>query len=163
LAGAVAGALVNAGLPPSQLCLEITESMLMDEAQPVADVLARLKALGVEISIDDFGTGYSSLAYLQRFPVDQLKIDRSFITGLGTRTGRSALVGAIVDMARALDLELIAEGVEEMGQVIELQRLGCSSAQGFLFAIPQGADLVSPLLGPGVPLPKVTVRPARTA
>jgi diguanylate cyclase (GGDEF)-like protein len=134
--------LTETGLPASHLCLEITESTLMDEAiQPV--VLERLKQIGVVISIDDFGTGYSSLAYIQRFHVDQLKIDRSFVRELNGYDNSEALVGAIIRLAGAIGIDVIVEGVEELGQLQTLQRLGATRMQGYFFMRPSPpGDLV---------------------
>lgn len=139
----VAAALTASGLAPDELCLELTESALMDDADRALEALLRLKALGVRLAIDDFGTGYSSLAYLRRFPIDAVKIDRSFVTGLGTRTADCAIVTAVLGLTRALGLTAIAEGVEETGQRDELVRLGCAAAQGYLFSPPRPeADLI---------------------
>src|SRR5205814_621703 len=124
--------LIETELPASSLCLEITESTLMDEAvQPV--VLERLKQIGVAISIDDFGTGYSSLAYIQRFPIDELKIDRSFVRALNAADSSEALVEAIIRLAGALGIEVVVEGVEEQRQLDTLLRLGATRMQGFHF------------------------------
>jgi diguanylate cyclase (GGDEF)-like protein len=143
----VASVLANTGLPPAQLCLEITESSLMREAaRGAADHLHALRRLGIALSIDDFGTGYSSLAYLHHLPVDELKIDRSFISGLGRNRRDRYLVDAIVGMARALGLEVVAEGVETQQQLDALAGLGCTLAQGYLFARPQPADRLFALL-----------------
>jgi EAL domain-containing protein (putative c-di-GMP-specific phosphodiesterase class I) len=132
--GLVERILSESGLAPAQLCLEITESSLMREAGQGSAELVRLKRLGVDLSMDDFGTGYSSLAYLHHLPVDELKVDRSFIGRLG-RAGRDRhLVEAIVGMARALDLTVVAEGVETDEQLEFLGGLGCELAQGYLFA-----------------------------
>jgi diguanylate cyclase (GGDEF)-like protein len=133
-------ALADAGLPPSQLCLEITETSLMRELARDTAQLAGLKRLGVSLSIDDFGTGYSSLAYLHQLPVDELKVDRSFVTRLGRDRRDRHLVEAIVGMARALGLEVLAEGVESELQLQVLGGLGCTRVQGYLFARPQPAD-----------------------
>jgi len=132
-------ALVTAGLDPADVCLEITESALIENAEVPARTLAELRALGVRVQLDDFGTGYSSLSYLQRFPVDGLKIDRSFIAELGERADASAIVGAIVAMGHALGLTIIAEGIETEAQADEAQRLGCDSGQGYLFGAPRPA------------------------
>src|SRR5690606_37369671 len=117
---------------PSCLDLELTESILLQDPEQ----LARLKALGVRLSIDDFGTGYSSLAYLQRFQVDKLKIDQSFIRGLDGNPQNRAIVTAIVQMARSLGLSTTAEGVEDEATRALLVELGCDQGQGFLFARP---------------------------
>jgi len=147
LTSAVAEILARTGLEPHHLRLEITESVLVEESGAAAAALGALKELGVRLVLDDFGTGYSSLAYLNRFPLDALKIDRSFVEALGIEQERTAIVEAIIGMARALSLEVIAEGVENEAQVLELTRLGCDYAQGFFFARPMAAGQVSRLLG----------------
>ncbi len=149
--GQVAADLHGAGLDPAQLCLELTESTLMDDAVRVSDVLADLKDVGVDLSIDDFGTGYSSLAYLKRFPVDELKVDRSFVSNLGDDGQDQTLVAAMVAMGHALGLHVVAEGVETHAQMATLLTLGCRTAQGYLFAKPQSAEQVTTLLGTGLP------------
>jgi diguanylate cyclase (GGDEF)-like protein len=132
----VASALRESKLIPRHLTLEITETVLMRKPDFTASLLGDLKALGVRIAVDDFGTGYSSLAYLRQFPVDSLKIDRTFITGL-TRSGEAhALAHTLIQLGKALGLETLAEGVEERDQVHELQLERCDLAQGFLFARP---------------------------
>jgi EAL domain-containing protein (putative c-di-GMP-specific phosphodiesterase class I) len=132
----VEGVIDQALIEPSRLCLEVTESVLMDDAATSIDVLRELKDIGVELAIDDFGTGYSSLAYLRRFPVDVLKIDRSFVDGIGPDADDSAIVSVIVSLARSLGLACVAEGVETAEQLAGLQALGCEQAQGFYFARP---------------------------
>jgi diguanylate cyclase (GGDEF)-like protein len=136
----------DTGLPARQLCLEITETSLMREAARGGEHLAGLKRLGLSLSIDDFGTGYSSLAYLHHLPVDELKIDRSFIARLGRDRRDRHLVEAIVGMARALGLDVLAEGVESEQQLQVLGGLGCTRVQGYLFARPQPADRMLALL-----------------
>jgi diguanylate cyclase (GGDEF)-like protein/PAS domain S-box-containing protein len=128
--------LVESGLPAGLLCLEITESVLMSDADTTSELLSSLKRLGVTIAVDDFGTGYSSLLYLRRFPVDVLKIDRSFVAGLGETNEDNAIVQGVIGLARALGLRSVAEGVEEQGQATELDALGCDLAQGFLWSKP---------------------------
>jgi diguanylate cyclase (GGDEF)-like protein len=135
----VAAALERTGAPPELVCLEITESVLM--AETTIDAIDALRALGVRLSIDDFGTGYSSLGYLRRFPVDSVKVDRSFVDGLGTESEDSAIVAAVVGLGHALGLSVVAEGVETELQLAELGALGCDRAQGFWFARPQPADV----------------------
>ena len=135
------------GLAPSRLVLEVTERVLLDE--PVGARLQELRAAGVRIALDDFGTGWSSLAYLQRFPVDLLKIDRSFVTGLGAAGTAEALPAAILQLAAALELDVVAEGVETHAEALVLQRLGCRSAQGFLFAGPAPAAQLTGLVREG--------------
>ncbi len=122
------------GWPPRQLSLELTENVLIDDAEATLDILQQLKALGVKLAIDDFGTGYSSLSYLHRFPVDVVKIDRSFITPLAADGSGSPIAAAVMQMSEALQLITCAEGVEEEHQLDGLRALGCDWAQGFLFA-----------------------------
>ncbi|HEX2039798.1 MAG TPA: EAL domain-containing protein [Acidimicrobiales bacterium] len=140
LVALVSEALAASALPPDRLWLEITESALMEEAEATVDTLRALRALGVRISIDDFGTGYSSLSYLKRFPVDVLKIDRSFVDGLGVDPEDQAIVTAIVSLARALGLGVVAEGVETAEQLDEVRRLGCNSVQGYYLGRPRVAS-----------------------
>ncbi len=146
----VRAVLEETGLDPCLLDLELTESALVAQGEAAVSRLAALRALGVRISIDDFGTGYSSLAYLRRFPLDTLKIDRSFVMGLGgaDRHARQdgAVVRAIISMAHALDLEVVAEGVEIAAQRETLQSLGCDSMQGFLFSPPVSPERLANLL-----------------
>jgi diguanylate cyclase (GGDEF)-like protein/PAS domain S-box-containing protein len=149
LADSVAEVLERTGLDPIHLRLEVTESVLVDESANAAGTLTALSDLGVRLVLDDFGTGYSSLAYLNRFPFDALKIDRSFIEGLGVEQERTAIVEAVIGMARALSLDVIAEGVENQTQVAELLRLGCDFAQGHLFSRPLPAAKVDRLIREG--------------
>lgn len=132
----VRSVLDETGLAPSLLELELTESVLMDNADASADELRRLKALGIAISIDDFGTGYSSLSYLRRFPIDSIKIDRSFISGLPTNADDAAIAGAIVALGHRLKLRVVAEGVETEAQRTWLVQQGCDEIQGFLVGAP---------------------------
>ena len=131
--------LSSSGLPPSSLCLEITESMLMRDHVAATRQLNELRELGVRLAIDDFGTGYSSLAQLRRLPLDTLKIDRSFVSGLGGSRDAEAIVTSIIAMAHAVDLTVVAEGVETEQQLDVLQRLGCDLAQGYYFGRPARA------------------------
>lgn len=150
----VANILDNTGLVPSRLVLEITESVLMRDAHKTMAVLNELKALGVGLSIDDFGTGYSSLSYLKKFPIDILKIDKSFVDGLIHDNDDASIVQATIDLAHSLRLTTIAEGTETMVQVQTLIDLGCDSAQGYLFSRPRFADeLTAHLLNPIQRLP----------
>jgi EAL domain-containing protein (putative c-di-GMP-specific phosphodiesterase class I) len=128
------------GVPHGAIELEITETGLMRDLQNVIPSLHRLNEIGVEISIDDFGTGYSSLAYLTTLPISELKIDRSFVRDLGLTPQSTAVVTAIIALARSLGLRVIAEGVENLRQLEVLHRLGCSIMQGFLFSRPQLPD-----------------------
>ncbi|MCI3950324.1 MAG: Diguanylate cyclase/phosphodiesterase with sensor(S) [Acidimicrobiales bacterium] len=122
------------GRRPLSLWLEITETLLLEDPIVTASLLTELRGLGVKLAIDDFGTGYSSLAYLRRFPVDCLKIDRSFVSGLDGDSDSRPIAAAIVEMAHALGLRVVAEGVETSTQLEALVDLGCDAAQGFLFA-----------------------------
>lgn len=132
----IEGITYEAGISPRRLKLEITETSLMDQVDQVLETLQQLRSLGVKISIDDFGTGYSSLAYLTRHPISELKIDRSFVQRLGVDSRSNAVVAAVIAMSRALDLRVVAEGVETRRQMEILQFLGCTQMQGYHFAHP---------------------------
>src|SRR5260370_14323618 len=121
------------------LKLEITESVVMENAELAAQFFKRLKALGVQLSIDDFGTGYSSLGYLHRFPLDTLKIDRSFVGRIGEAADNIEIVRTIVSLADNMGMEVVAEGVETLGQLNQLRQLNCQFGQGDLFARPADA------------------------
>ena len=146
-------AVVTNGVPHHSLVLEITENSLMKDLQSVIPSLHRLNEIGVEISIDDFGTGYSSLAYLTTLPISELKIDRGFIRDLGMTPQSSAVVTAIIALARSLGLRVVAEGVENLRQMEVLHRLGCGVMQGFLFSKPKPADEIQAWLE-GTVLPR---------
>ncbi|HLJ03738.1 MAG TPA: EAL domain-containing protein [Solirubrobacteraceae bacterium] len=149
LADTVQAALQASGLDPGSLCLEITETAMLREPEAVSEALQALGALGVRLVLDDFGTGYSSLSYLPQLPLDILKIDRSFIDGLGVEAHDTAITEAIVAMSRALSLSVVAEGVEQEHQAVELLRLGCEMAQGFFFSPPVSAQEVTAMLQEG--------------
>ena len=139
-------ALMESGLPPASLTLEITESVFISDADRSLNVLEQLRSIGVKLSIDDFGTGYSSLGYLQQLPVDELKIDRTFIVAAADSSESRALVRTIVDLARDFGLRTVAEGIETVGQLEGARDAGCEYAQGFLFASPATvADIISQL------------------
>jgi diguanylate cyclase (GGDEF)-like protein len=142
----VQDALTDSGLAPEALTLEITETVLMRDAPAAASRLQGLKALGVRIAIDDFGTGYSSLAYLRQFPVDALKIDRSFITGISSSREASALMHTLIQLGKTLGLETLGEGIEEHAQLEQLKHEDCDSGQGFLFARPLDVETVTRFL-----------------
>ncbi len=142
----VAGALAASGLEAGQLELEVTERTVMHDADINLGTLSALHRMGVELSLDDFGTGYSSLAYLKRFPVGKLKIDRSFISDLERDADDRAIASTIVSMGRNLRLTVLAEGVETNEQLSLLRKMGCDMAQGFLFSRPLPADQVADLL-----------------
>jgi diguanylate cyclase (GGDEF)-like protein/PAS domain S-box-containing protein len=142
----VRSALDDAGLPAQYLTLELTESVLILEGEQADEVIAAIRALGVRFAIDDFGTGYSSLSYARRFPLDELKIDRSFVGGLGTSREDAAIITAAIAFARALHLAVTAEGVETVDQAMRLRVLGCDRAQGFLFARPMDETALAAIL-----------------
>ena len=139
-------AISESGVDPGSLTLEITETALMHDVDAAARRLAQLKALGVRLAIDDFGTGYSSLAYLRQFPVDALKIDRSFISNLATSSDAAAIIHALVQLGKTLSIETLAEGIEDHDQLRELQREQCDQGQGFLFARPLDANAIEAFL-----------------
>jgi diguanylate cyclase (GGDEF)-like protein/PAS domain S-box-containing protein len=142
----VKAALDESGLVPTALILEVTESALMDDAEAALRVVNDLKSLGVRIAIDDFGTGYSSLLYLKRFPVDLLKIDRSFVAGLGGNREDTAIVRSVIDLAAAFGISSVAEGIETEEQLTDLRRLGCDFGQGFLWSPGRSAHELGSLL-----------------
>ena len=136
----VANTLVACGVSPQYLEIEVTESMVMRDVDLVIGTLRRLRSLGVGIGIDDFGTGYSSLAYLKRFPVKRLKIDRSFVSDMADGWSGEILPKVIIDLGHALGLEVLAEGVESRAQLDTLRALGCDEVQGYLLSRPLPAD-----------------------
>jgi diguanylate cyclase (GGDEF)-like protein/PAS domain S-box-containing protein len=150
LIGEVTDVLESTGLAPRHLMLEITESTLMDEVETVATRLSELKKLGVRVAVDDFGTGFSSLSYLQRFPVDVLKIAKSFVDEITTENKDARLVQAVIRIASSLDLATVAEGIELPEQRDRLRELGCTLGQGYLFAQPMLPDAVPELLRGGL-------------
>jgi EAL domain-containing protein (putative c-di-GMP-specific phosphodiesterase class I) len=144
--GAVLANLAATGVPASMLELEVTEGVAVSESEDVSDALNRIRELGARIAIDDFGTGYSMLGRLQRFPVDRLKIDRSFVSEIRSVDSEAPLVVAVIAMARSLGLATVAEGVETEAQRVFLLRHGCDEAQGYLFAEPRDAEGIAVLL-----------------
>jgi EAL domain-containing protein (putative c-di-GMP-specific phosphodiesterase class I) len=147
LVSTVEDVLARTGLPPDALWLEITESMLMADADGAIHVLKALREVGVHLSIDDFGTGYSSLSYLRRFPVEELKIDRSFIVAMSGSADDAAIVASVTALAHTLGLEVVAEGIETVEQLEHVRALGIDIAQGFLFSRPAAAtDVLEALL-----------------
>ena len=148
LVDSVHSALQHSGLPAECLELEITESLLMLDVDRAIETVAKLKSLGVTIALDDFGTGYSSLSYLQKFPIDHLKIDKSFIQHIDSRPGDVAITQAIVALSHGLGIRVIAEGVETRAQLDYLTGIGCHEAQGFLLSRPvEAATLLDTLTG----------------
>jgi diguanylate cyclase (GGDEF)-like protein/PAS domain S-box-containing protein len=159
----IAGLLTRHRLPASKLCIELTESAVMRDVTASLTTLHGLRGLGVALAIDDFGTGYSSLGALRQLPVSYLKVDRSFVAELGVDAAdpkAGAVAGAVVSLAQALHMETVAEGVEHLGQVEVLTRLGCTNAQGFHFSKPVPAETVTALLTSG---PERPVLPAATS
>jgi diguanylate cyclase (GGDEF)-like protein len=150
----IARILDETGTPVDALELEITESMLMKPHEEILTCLKRLNAMGVHLSVDDFGVGYSSLSYLQRFPVDALKIDRSFVNGINEDPNDTAIVAAILALAQSLHLKVVAEGVENPGQAEFLREHGCQAAQGFYYSKPLPLDRYSRLLRGGDHMPQ---------
>ena len=145
----VASALRRHGVRPADLCIEATESILMRDADATMTTLKQLRALGVKLSIDDFGTGYSSLSYLRRFPIDQLKIDRSFVNELAVNSDDAAIINAIASLARSLNLDVVAEGVETVEQARLLAKQGCYIMQGYFFGKPVSAEELTRILAQG--------------
>lgn len=149
LVRSVEDVLRSANLDPHDLDFEITETVAMHNAEESIGVLRQLKALGIGVSLDDFGTGYSSLSYLKRFPIDMLKIDKSFVRDIPEDANDLAIVSAIIAMAHALGLKVIAEGVETSAQGHFLRDCGCEYAQGYYFGRPLPADEIAPVLERG--------------
>ena len=149
----ISGAVQAAGIQPGQIMLEITENMVMADIDSARTVMKKLKSLGVKLAIDDFGTGQSSLGYLKQFPVDEVKVDRSFVSGLGIDLVDSAIVKAVIDLTRALGITAVAEGVETSSQLSALRSMGCPIAQGYYFSRPLPAGALVELLDRNVPSP----------
>jgi len=136
LAQTVQDVLDQTGFPPNLLELEITESTIMRRAEDVIPTLRKLRAMGIRLAVDDFGTGYSSLSYLKRFPIDTLKIDRSFVRDIATDPDDAAIITAIIALAQGLRLKVVAEGVEDQDQKSFLKQRGCEFMQGFYISKP---------------------------
>ena len=136
----IARILDSAGAQPGDLMLEVTESAVLLDTDGVSKRLRRLRDAGVRVAIDDFGTGYSSLSYLQQLPIDELKIDRAFVSRLPFEESSTAIIGSVIDLAHAIGLSVVAEGVETVEQLDVLRSLGCDQAQGFYIARPAPGD-----------------------
>ncbi len=145
----VASVLAACGLEPERLALEFTEGVLMQDTEATLATLNDLKRLGVRLAIDDFGTGYSSLSYLRQFPIDILKIDRSFVASMANGPDETALMHSILKLSDTLHLETVAEGIEESGQLAKLRTLGADLGQGFLFARPLDPSAIASILATG--------------
>ena len=139
-------------LSPEHLGVEITESLIMDRPEDAVRTLRALSEMGVKISVDDFGTGYSSLSYLKRFPLDKIKIDRSFINDIVTDTDDAAIVTAIIAMSHSLGASVVAEGVETEAQLSFLRTQGCDEFQGYLFSRPAPGEELLDKLRQGMPV-----------
>ncbi len=163
LAGIVREALRDSGLPPELLELELTESLLVRDADQALRVMRELRSLGVQLALDDFGTGYSSLAYLQRFPFDTLKIDRGFVADLSDTGSSLRIVEAVVRLAHGLGLRVVAEGVETESQLAILRRVGCDEIQGYLLSPPVDAARIVGLLSPAPQPARRSARPRQHA
>jgi EAL domain-containing protein (putative c-di-GMP-specific phosphodiesterase class I) len=143
----LAGILESTGLEGRYLTIELTESVMMENAEATIATLHELKKLGVRISIDDFGTGYSSLSYLKRLPIDTLKIDQSFVRDISGKADDAAIAMLIIDMAHNLKLSVVAEGVETEEQLSFLKSKSCDAVQGYLISRPVPADQLTALVG----------------
>ena len=152
---AVEAALIITGIPPHLLELELTETVLMHDADSALETLHALKNLGVQLAVDDFGTGYSSFSYLRRFPLDCLKVDRSFIKELAADSNNSAILSAMINLSKSLNHRVVAEGVETKEQLHFLQKQECSEGQGFYFSHPVVAEKFAEFLEAGVREPAV--------
>lgn len=158
LAADVLRALDVSGVDPRAIALEITESVLMEASPSTMQDLLRLKETGLKLGIDDFGTGYSSLTYLKALPIDFLKVDRTFVSGLGTNRDDQAIVGAVLNLAKALGLTTVGEGVETEVQEEQLRAMGCDRAQGYLFGKPTAADVITSMIVAQVNQPRPAFR-----
>jgi EAL domain-containing protein (putative c-di-GMP-specific phosphodiesterase class I) len=138
--------LQETGMAPSDLEMEITESILLEDESIALDAIRSFREAGIRIALDDFGTGYSSLNYLKRYPVDRIKIDRSFVSQLGTGDGTEPIIQAMVTLAHALGIEVTAEGVETLEQYRILAAMGCNTFQGYLFSMPLAVGDMTTLL-----------------
>jgi EAL domain-containing protein (putative c-di-GMP-specific phosphodiesterase class I) len=146
----------ESGLSPQALEIEITETMLMDDVEAANQTVRKLHELGIGLAIDDFGTGYSSLNYLKKFPIDTVKVDRSFITDIPDSDDDCAITSAVIAMAHRLKMEVVAEGVETREQLAFLRENDCEHAQGFLFSKPVALASIGPMLAPRVRLVQST-------
>jgi diguanylate cyclase (GGDEF)-like protein len=157
LADEIASVIQATSVDPAQMCLEITESLAMDDVDLTSTILNRLHTLGVRVAIDDFGTGHSSLGYLARFPIDVVKIDQSFVRDIDRDQVKSAIVSAVVALSQAIGSTTVVEGVETVAQLEELRNLGCDVAQGFYFARPVAAASFDKLLVANNPAPDLRI------
>jgi Amt family ammonium transporter len=159
LISSVAAILDHTGLDPACLELEITESVVMDQSEASVERLRGLRALGVKLALDDFGTGYSSLSYLRQLPLDTIKIDRSFVSAIGTDLESTPIVQAVIALAHGLGINVVAEGIESEAQLAALRELGCDRAQGYLFSHPLPGPELEALLAASAGSRAVLARP----
>jgi EAL domain-containing protein (putative c-di-GMP-specific phosphodiesterase class I) len=155
----VAEVLRVTGIDPTQLCLEVTEGVAMEDVEQTTAILTSLHSLGIRLAIDDFGTGHSSLGYLPQFPIDVIKIDQSFVRGIERDPVKSAIVSAVVSLSQAIGLTTVVEGVETEPELEQIEKLGCHVAQGFLFARPLPAGAFEDLLRAGSNPPPAPLLP----
>jgi EAL domain-containing protein (putative c-di-GMP-specific phosphodiesterase class I) len=153
----VRASLIDTGLAPQDLELELTETFLMQDLRSTETVLGSLKEIGVQLALDDFGTGFSSLSHLARFPVDSLKIDQSFVRNITTGTSDAGIVSAVISMGRSLHMRVVAEGIETREQFTFLQRQQCPEGQGYYFSHPMPAEEFVQFLGRSAAQPSTTV------
>jgi EAL domain-containing protein (putative c-di-GMP-specific phosphodiesterase class I) len=159
LADQIADVMDKTGVNPAQLSLEVTESVMMEDVDSATLMTRKLKGLGLNLAIDDFGTGYSSLSYLKRFPVDYVKIDRSFVMDLGESNVDSEIVRAVIRLASAIGMRTVAEGVETEHQLRQLRAMGCPLVQGYYLARPQPAEAIEAMLAERAVPAKVAATP----
>jgi EAL domain-containing protein (putative c-di-GMP-specific phosphodiesterase class I) len=161
LVGDVTRALATTGVDPRSLVLEITESVVMDDPESVIPTFQALRDMGVSLAIDDFGTGYSSLSWLKHFPISTLKLDKSFVQGLGVDPADRAIAQSVLTMAECLEVNVTAEGIETPAQAAELMELGCPFGQGYHYARPKPAAAITKMLKSGAALGEADVKPPR--
>ena len=147
LPDALCGALRSRGLPPSLLTVEITEDLILNDIDRVTAVLHRLREQGIRVAIDDFGSGFSALSYLRDLPIDEVKLDRQFISSITEDTRAAAVVRAVIDLTHELDVTVVAEGIEDAGTADWLREHGCDIGQGYYFGVPVAASMIPQLIG----------------
>ena len=147
LPDALCGALRSRGLPPALLTVEITEDLILNDIDRVTAVLHRLREQGIRVAIDDFGSGFSALSYLRDLPIDEVKLDRQFISSITEDTRAAAVVRAVIDLTHELDVTVVAEGIEDAGTADWLREHGCDIGQGYYFGAPVAASMIPQLIG----------------
>jgi diguanylate cyclase len=146
----VRAALISTGMDPRNLELELTETVLMQDAESAVQTLRALKAIGAQLAVDDFGVGYSSFSYLRKFPLDALKVDRSFINGISSNPHNATILSALIGIGKSLNQRVVAEGVETEEQLHFLQKQGCGEGQGYFFCLPIIAEKFAQFLERGI-------------